>query len=275
MSGKRLALVGAHPDDCDILASGLAMRYRELGWDVLFVSMANGDCGHQEMDRAELGARRAGETAAVAEMLGIEYVVMDVPDCEVQPTLEQRWALLRLLRRFAPDLVVTHHQQDYHPDHRYTSQLVGDVSFLLKVPHCCPDTPALRKDTVHAFFHAVRASDREDAFAVAVPIDDLWRRKLEVMACHTSQMFEWLPWVNGEDMRDIPPASDAEGRLAFIDERRRPIFTLAADLYRDRLVELLGAERARSVKLAEVYYAAPFPTSLSERNYRVLFPFLC
>ena len=133
MNSKRLALVGAHPDDCDILGSGLAMRYRELGWDVLFVSMANGDCGHQSMSRADLAARRAGETEAVAEMLGIEYVVMDTPDCEVEPTLEQRWALLRLLRRFEPDLVVTHHAADYHPDHRYTCQLVGDVSFLLKV----------------------------------------------------------------------------------------------------------------------------------------------
>ena len=53
---KRLALIGAHPDDCDILGSGLAMRYRELGWDVLFVSMANGDAGHHEMARDDLAA---------------------------------------------------------------------------------------------------------------------------------------------------------------------------------------------------------------------------
>ena len=274
MTAKRLALVGAHPDDCDILGSGLAMRYRELGWEVLFVAMANGDCGHQTMARADLAARRAGETAAVAEMLGIEYVVMDTPDCEVQPTLDQRWALLSLLRRFGPDLVVTHHANDYHPDHRYTCQLVGDASYLLKVPHCCPDTPTLRKDTVHAFFHAVRATDRGDAFAVAVPVDDLWQRKLEVMACHESQMFEWLPWVDGEDMSGVPPATDREGRLAFIDERRRCIFSLAAELYRDRLAELLGPERGNAVDLAEVYYAAPFPTPLSEDNYRDLFPFL-
>lgn len=274
MSGKKLALVGAHPDDCDILGSGLAMRYRELGWEVLFVSMANGNCGHHVMGRKELGERRAGEAAAVARMLGIQYVVMDVPDCEVEPTLEQRWALLRLLRRFEPDLVVTHHQRDYHPDHRYTSQLVGDVSFLLKVPHCCPDVPALRKDTVHAFFHAFRDTTRADAFAVAVPIDDLWQKKLEVLACHESQMFEWLPWVDNEDMTSIPPASDRNARLDFIDRHRHPVFRRSANLYRERLVELLGDSRGRAVELAEVYYAAPYPTSLSEANYRELFPFL-
>ena len=102
---KRLALVGAHPDDCDILGSGLAMRYRERGWPVLFVSMANGDAGHHEMSRAALAARRKGETEAVAAMLDIEYVVMPTPDCEVMPSLEQRWELIRVLRRFEPNLV--------------------------------------------------------------------------------------------------------------------------------------------------------------------------
>lgn len=273
MTKKRLALVGAHPDDCDILGSGLAMSYRELGWDVLFVSMANGDCGHQSVTRPELAARRRRETEAVAALLGIEYVVMDVPDCEVMPTLEQRWGLLRLLRRFAPDLVVTHDAQDYHPDHRYTSQLVGDVSFLLKVPHCCPELPALRKDTVHAYFHASRRPVRASEFSVVVDTDAHWARKVEAMSCHVSQMFEWLPWVDGRDMAAIPPPADRAGRLAYVDARRRPAFLRLANLYRDRLVELYGAERGAAVQTAEAYIAAPFPTSLNESNWRDLFPF--
>lgn len=269
---KRLAMVGAHPDDCDILGSGLAMRYRSIGWDVMFVSMANGDAGHHVMLRPDLAARRKRETEAVAAMLGIEYVVMPTSDCEVFPSLDQRWALLRLLRRFAPDLVVTHHALDYHPDHRYTSQLVGDVSYLLKVPHCCPDVPALRKDTVHAFFHAVRQTDRPDAFAVAIDVDDLWPRKLEVMAQHESQFFEWLPWVNGDDLAGVPPAEDRAGRLAYIDRQRTPVFTRIAGFYRDRLCERYGDERGNRVAKAEAYVAAPFPTSLTEENYRELFP---
>ena len=271
---KRLAFVGAHPDDCDILGSGLAMRYRELDWDVLFVSMANGDAGHHEMTRPDLAARRKGETEAVAAMLGIEYVVMPTSDCEVFPSLDQRWALLRLLRQFAPDLVITHHAQDYHADHRYTNQLVGDVSYLLKVPHCCPDVPALRKDTVQAFFHAVRQEQRPDAFAVVIDVDDLWQRKVEVMAKHESQFFEWLPWVNNEDLPAVPGPADPAGRFAYIDRQRSPIFERSARLYRDRLCDLYGSERGNSIRLAEAYVAAPFPTALSEDNYRDLFPFV-
>lgn len=270
---KRLALVGAHPDDCDILGSGLAMKYRERDWDVMFVSMANGDCGHHEMARPALAARRKRETEAVADLLGIDYVVMETPDCEVTPSLEQRWALLRLLRGFAPDLVVTHHAADYHPDHRYTCQLVGDVSFLLKVPHCCPDVPALRKDTVHAFFHAWRDTARPDAFCVAIDIDAHWPRKVEVIAKHESQMFEWLPWVDGEEMSLLPPADDPGARLRFVDERRGPRAERIAELYRERLCELYGPARGSRAGKAEAYVAAPFPVSLGESNYRELFPF--
>jgi LmbE family N-acetylglucosaminyl deacetylase len=267
MSEKRLALVGAHPDDCDILGAGLAVRYRALGWKVMFVSMANGDCGHQSMSRADLAARRKAETEAVANLLDIDYVVMDVPDCEVMPTLEQRWNLLRVLRRFAPDLVVTHHALDYHPDHRYTSQLVGDVSYLLKVPHCCPDVPALRKNTIQAFFYAARQTGRVDDFSVAVPIDEQWDKKLAAMACHDSQMFEWLPWVDFRDMDAIPPAEDVAGRLAYVSDWRRPAFARLAEMYRDRL--------PAGTQLAEVYYPAPYPTSLNAENAKELFPFGC
>lgn len=265
MSEKRLALVGAHPDDCDILGAGLALRYRALGWKVLFVSMANGDCGHQSMTRPELAARRKAETEAVANLLDIDYIVMDTPDCDVMPTLEQRWNLMRVLRRFAPDVVVTHHTQDYHPDHRYTSQLVGDCSFLLKVPHCCPDVPALRKDTVHAFFYAQRQVDRTKDFSVAIAIDDLWEKKLSALVCHESQMFEWLPWVGNKDMAAIPPASDPAARRAYVDVWRRPAFERVAEQYADVL--------PAGTKLAEALYAAPYPTSLNAENARELFPF--
>jgi len=226
------------------------------------------------MTRPALAARRKGETEAVAELLGIEYTVMPTSDCEVFPSLEQRWALLRVLRRFAPDLVITHHAADYHPDHRYTSQLVGDVSYLLKVPHCCPDVPALRKDTVHAFFHAWRECVRPDAFAVALDIDAVWSRKLEVLLQHQSQFFEWLPWVAGADMSSLPPAGDRKARLEYLDAQRRPAFVRTADLYRERLCELYGPERGRRIRRAEAFVSAPFPTALSPGNYRDLFPFL-
>ena len=60
--------------------------------------------------------------------------VLDVPDGHLEATLENRLKVIRLIREFKPDLVITNRPNDYHADHRYASQLVQDASFLLMVP---------------------------------------------------------------------------------------------------------------------------------------------
>jgi len=54
-------ILGAHPDDADYAAGGLAALYCAAGHDVLMVSLTNGDAGHHEMPGPALAARRAAE----------------------------------------------------------------------------------------------------------------------------------------------------------------------------------------------------------------------
>jgi len=138
-----LLVVGPHPDDCSIKAGGIAAKYVEAGHDVTFLSVTDGSAGHHEMDRAELAARRKQETEAVAETLGVDYDVFDIADGRLEPTLENRQRLIRYIREVNPDLVLGPRPNDYHPDHRYTAQLLQDAAYMLIVPNVCPDTPAL------------------------------------------------------------------------------------------------------------------------------------
>jgi LmbE family N-acetylglucosaminyl deacetylase len=55
-------------------------------------------------------------------------------DGELLPNLGNRRQVIRLIRSFHPDLVLTHRPNDYHPDHRYTSQLVQAAAYLITVP---------------------------------------------------------------------------------------------------------------------------------------------
>src|SRR5262245_14363130 len=147
----RLLIIGAHPDDADYYAGGTAALYRAAGQVVKMVSLTNGDAGHQTLRGPELARRRKAEAAAAGAVIGASYDVLDDPDGELQPTLENRRQVIRLIRTFRPDLLLTHRPNDYHPDHRYTSLLVQDAAYMVTVPAVCPDTPHLSANPVIAY----------------------------------------------------------------------------------------------------------------------------
>src|SRR5262245_25242878 len=147
----RLLIIGAHPDDADYAAGGTAALYRAAGHVVQMVSMTNGDAGHQTLRGPELARRRRAEAEAAGAVIGATYTVLDNHDGQLLPTLENRCQVIRLIRSFGPDLVLTHRPNDYHPDHRYASQLVQDAAYMVTVPAIVPDTPHLPRDPVIAY----------------------------------------------------------------------------------------------------------------------------
>src|SRR5450631_2343344 len=86
----RIIAFGAHPDDCDIRAAGTAALFAKMGHAVRFVSVTNGDAGHQSMGGAILAKRRLAEAKESARRLGIEYEVLNNRDGELLPTVEIR-----------------------------------------------------------------------------------------------------------------------------------------------------------------------------------------
>jgi LmbE family N-acetylglucosaminyl deacetylase len=150
-SPLRILIVGAHPDDADYSAGGLAALHAAAGSVVKMVSVTDGRAGHHAQPGAELVRRRRAEAAAAGAVIGATYDVLDSHDGGLLPTLENRYEIIRLIRTFRPDLVLTHRPNDYHPDHRYTSQLVQDAAYMVTVPAVVPDAPHLSRDPVIAY----------------------------------------------------------------------------------------------------------------------------
>src|SRR5262249_52377405 len=148
----RILVIGAHPDDGDLKAGGTAAKWCALGHTVRLVSLTNGQAGHQTMAGPALAQRRRAEAQAAAAVIGATYEVQDYPDGELDDSLPNRHRVIRLLRSFRPDLVLTHRSTDYHPDHRFTGLLVQDAAYLLTVPAICPDTPHLPASPVILYF---------------------------------------------------------------------------------------------------------------------------
>src|SRR6202162_5810525 len=197
-SGKiRVIAFGAHPDDCDIRAAGTAALFAKMGNAVKFVSVTNGDAGHQSMSGAVLAQRRLAEAKESARRLGIEYEVLNNHDGELLPTLEVRKKIIRQIRRWNADVVLAPRPNDYHPDHRYTGVLVQDAAYMVIVPSFCPDVPALRKNPV--FLYTEDGFKKPNPFEpdVVVPIDPVLEQKVACVDALESQFYEWNPWLFG------------------------------------------------------------------------------
>ena len=119
----RIIAFGAHPDDCELKAGGVAAKWAALGHHVKFVSTTNGDIGHWKSAGGPLALRRKAEVENADRLLGITSQVLDIHDGELEPTLENRRTITRLIRQWRADIVLTHRPNDYHPDHRYTGIL--------------------------------------------------------------------------------------------------------------------------------------------------------
>lgn len=267
----RILVIGAHPDDCDFKAGGVATKYAALGHVVRFVSVTNGDAGHQRLGGVELAEMRRAEAEAAGAVIGIEYQVLDHHDGQLEPSLFNRQTIIRLIRSFGPDLILTHRPNDYHPDHRYTSTLVQDASYLVTVPNLCEDTPALRASPVIAYLSDDFQRPYPFTPDVAVDIDDAIERKLDMLHCHTSQVYDWLAWHDG--VLQQVPAGATERREWLRGRMIEPFDPVIADRYRDLLVRWYGPQQGAAVRYCEAFELCEYGQQPSAAELRRLFPF--
>src|SRR2546428_6225428 len=200
----RIIAFGAHPDDCDLKFGGTAAKFAKAGHAVKFVSVTNGDVGHQNMHGAELAKRRQAEAKESGRRLGIaEYEVLNNHDGELLPTLEVRKQVIRAIRQWNADIVIAPRPNDYHPDHRYTGVLVQDAAYMVVVPHLIPETPALKKNPAFLYYQDGFQKPAPFRPDVVVAIDDIFDAKTNALDAHVSQFYEWLPWVDGR-LAEVP-----------------------------------------------------------------------
>jgi LmbE family N-acetylglucosaminyl deacetylase len=267
----RILIIGAHPDDPDIKAGGTAAKWCALGHVVRMVSLTDGGAGHQTMRGPELTARRRAEAEAAATSIGATYEVLDHPDGALDDRLESRHRVIRLIRAFRPDLILTHRSTDYHPDHRFAGLLVQDASYLLTVPAVCPDVPHMARVPVILSYSDAFKKPCPFEPHLAVDIEDTFDRLVGILHCHQSQFYEWLPFNAGH--LDQVPEGDAarrewlSGRIA---RRIRPL----AGRYRDLVVRIYGPERGGQIQYIEAFEVSEYGAPLDAEARARLFPFL-
>lgn len=263
-----IVVLGAHPDDCEGDAGGLALLYAKMGHRVKFVSLTNGDAGHFSKGGGDLARIRYAEAQEAGKRLGVlEYTILNNHDGELMPTLENRLKVIREIRTWNADVVIGPRPNDYHPDHRNTAILMQDAAYLVIVPNIAPEVPPLKKNPV--FLFAADRFQKPNPFEadIAIDIDEVFEQKIYGMAAHESQYFEWLPWTSGT-LESIP--EDEEGRLAYLANRRR---SSPSGTIKECLREWYG-DKADSVKHVEAFEICEYGKQPGKQELLRLFPML-
>ena len=199
---ERAMFIYAHPDDVDFTAAGTAAVWSDAGCQAVYVILTDGNAGSHEdgMTPEKIADIRRAEQKAAARMAGVETVIfVGENDGLLQPTLELRKELVRLIRQYRPQAVVCGDPRTFfsgdnyinHPDHRAAAVVALDAVF----PAC--EMELLYPDLLEAGFkghkvNRVYISTREDANCF-VDISEVLDRKVEGLRQHVSQLGDWDP----------------------------------------------------------------------------------
>ncbi len=263
----RIICFGAHPDDCELKAGGVAARWAAAGHHVKFVSVTNGDIGHWRDAGGPLAKRRAAEVAEAARILRITTEVLDIHDGELEPSLANRKTITRLIREWNPDVVMAPRPNDYHPDHRYTGVLVQDAAYMVMVPFICPDTAPMTKNPVFMYYSDRFEKPTPFRADVAVAIDDVIQQKLDALDVIVSQFYEGGALGSAALLPTTKEGQEARRREVRAGHATR----FAADSYRDALSKWYGAERAKAIGYVEAFEVCEYGRQPNENELKQLF----
>ena len=202
MTPVDILAIAAHRDDVELTCGGTLVKAVKQGRRVAILDLTEGELGTR-------GSRevRADEASQAAAVLGVEArESLGLPDGGVVNSPETRERLARVIRRFAPRVVIAPAPPPYgrHPDHRVSSELIRDACFVAGLGKVAPEVP---KHRPHKVVHAIAYREDHVKPTFVVDISDEFERKLEAIRCFRSQ-FDGLTqagevYPNGEPLEDI------------------------------------------------------------------------
>ncbi len=188
----QVMVVTPHPDDAEFGVAGTVARWTREGKDVIYVVCTNGDKGTTDINMKpdKLVRIREQEQRAAAKLLGVrEVIFLGYPDQTLEDTPEFRKEIVRLIRMYKPETVVTadlYRRYIWHRDHRITSQVTLDAIFpyardLLAYPDLLEEGLQPHKVKEVLLWGSEEPNYRSN-------ITDTFDIKIAALRCHKSQV---------------------------------------------------------------------------------------
>lgn len=188
----QVMVITPHPDDAEFGVAGTVARWTREGKDIIYVVCTNGDKGANDpnIKPEELARIRAQEQLAAAKLLGVKEVIfLRHPDQTLEDTPEFRKEIVRLIRMYKPETVVTsdpYRRYIWHRDHRITGQVTLDAIFpyardFLSYPDLLEEGLQPHKVREVLLWGSEEPNYRFD-------ITDTFDVKIAALRCHKSQI---------------------------------------------------------------------------------------
>lgn len=195
--------IAAHPDDIEYVMAGTLLKLKQAGWETHYLNLSSGNCGSTTMDRAQTAKVRRLEARGAAAILGAVHHESIADDLEIIYSVERVRQVAAVIRKAAPQVVLTHSPQDYMEDHTETSRIALTAAFAHGVPNfeSIPPRPAMELENGITVYHAMphglcnglRQKIRPGAY---VNVADVHAVKMQALAAHASQQ-SWLQASQG------------------------------------------------------------------------------
>jgi len=177
-----IAGICAHPDDAELVMGGTLIQQARRGRRLALVDLTRGEAGSR--GTPEIREREAAEAARI---LGVAHrESLGLPDARLTVGEREKDAVVGVLRRLRPRVVIVQHWEQRHPDHAATSRVVTDACVLSGLRNYRPDL-----GTAFRPARLVYATAMNEAIDVApsfvVDVTDVWETKLKAITAFASQ----------------------------------------------------------------------------------------
>ena len=188
---KSVLAVHAHPDDTEAFCAGTLKLLKDKGYRITIATMTGGGMGSFSTDEQATVERRVQEAEKAAAVIGAEYYCLGGRDGFLFDSTEMRVAAVDLIRRVEAGVIMTHLPDDYHSDHRSTSNIVEIATMLATLPNVPCSEPALKNPPL--LYHTAPLGFSDQLGRQAVPqfgidISSVIDTKMEMLSCHESQV---------------------------------------------------------------------------------------
>ncbi len=172
---------GAHPDDVELSVGGTVASLVQQGYRVAIVDLTRGEMGTRGNPET-----RAVEAQAAKEVLGAHArEALNLPDGGLLINQESRAAVIGVIRKYQPSLVLAPAEKDLHPDHHYAGRLVAECSFLAGLRNLKVEgTPHRPRTVLHYFLHTQHAPD------LVLDVTDHFETKRQACLAYKSQFHD-------------------------------------------------------------------------------------